>query len=346
MRTSHRALLADARALPLGRGEVQLVVTSPPYPLIAMWDTSFAEGDPAVAVALAAGDGEAAFETMHRQLDAAWAEVARVLVPGGWLAVNVGDAVRTLGGRFRRWPNAARITMGAMACGLEPMPDILWRKPTNAPNKFMGSGTLPGGAYVTYEHEYVLLFRNAGERRYDPERRRESACFWEERNAWYSDLWAGLPGERQVRAGDRERSAAFPLELPWRLIQMYSLYGDTVLDPFGGTGTTGAAALAAGRSSVLVERDPSVVAGMGAAWASGLAWGGERVAARAAAHERFVAERRAAGKPPGHVNRPHGWPVVTRQEVELRLRRPVSVHQVAGGWEAELDDGGGSPSPT
>lgn len=337
MVTLHHAHLADARALPLADGTVHLVVTSPPYPMIRMWDGAFSEGDATVAAALRAEDGEAAFEAMHRQLDAAWAEVARVLVPGGWVAVNVGDAVRTLAGRFRRWPNAARITLGAQRVGLEPMPDILWRKPTNAPNKFMGSGVLPGGAYVTYEHEYVLLFRRAGERRPPAALRRESACFWEERNVWYSDLWSGLVGERQARAGDRERSGAFPLELPWRLIQMYSIYGDVVLDPFGGTGTTAAAAAAAGRRSITVERDASVLAGVGASLAGAVAWGRARQDARARAHERFVAERLAAGRPPAHTNRPHGWPVVTRQEVELRLRRPVSVHEVAGGWAAEVE---------
>jgi len=334
MQTTHRLARGDARVLPLGPSSVHLVVTSPPYPMVSMWDEGFAVGAPDVAAALAKQDGAAAFEAMHLQLDAAWAECARVLVPGGWLAVNIGDAVRTLGGRFQRWPNAARITMAAMRLGLEPMPDILWRKPTNAPNKFMGSGMLPGGAYVTYEHEYVLLFRAPGVRAQDPGLRRRSAYFWEERNLWFSDLWAGVTGARQARAGERERSAAFPPELPWRLVQMYSVYGDVVLDPFGGTGTTALAALAAGRSSISVERDPSVLAEVPGALREAVAWGRARVTERAEAHRAFVAARTAAGKAFAHQNTPHGWPVITSQEAELELWEPDAIGPIADGVRA------------
>ena len=69
------------------------------------------------------------------------------------------------------------------------MPAILWRKPTNAPNKFMGSGMLPPNAYVTLEHEYILMFRWGAKREFSQEEqkrsRRESAYFWEERNGWF-----------------------------------------------------------------------------------------------------------------------------------------------------------------
>ena len=125
--------------------------------------------------------------------------------------------------------------------GFTSLPDILWRKPTNAPNKFMGSGMLPAGAYVTYEHEYILIFRKGGKRAFDrPPRRRQlrrrSAYFWEERNVWFSDVWTDLTGDApgSRRRETRARSAAFPFELPYRLIQMFSVYGDTVLDPFAG----------------------------------------------------------------------------------------------------------------
>ena len=101
----------------------------------------------------------------------------------------------------------------------------------------------PGGAYVTLEHEYILILRKNGKRKFttQPEKqnRRESAYFWEERNIWFSDIW-DLKGIRQdIQQKDiRTRSAAFPFELAYRLINMYSVFGDTILDPFLGTGTT------------------------------------------------------------------------------------------------------------
>ena len=199
--TTHRVLVGDARSLGIPDASVDLVVTSPPYPMIAMWDALFSALDPRVG-ALLATNPDAAFEAQHAALDAVWAECRRVLRPGGLLCVNVGDATRTLDGVFRLWPNHARILRACAALGFHVLPDVLWRKPTNAPNKFMGSGMLPGGAYVTYEHEYVLVLRNGPPRAFpgaaDKARRRASAYFWEERNTWFSDLWMGLAGTEQA----------------------------------------------------------------------------------------------------------------------------------------------------
>ena len=112
----------------------------------------------------------------------------------------------------------------------------MWRKATNAPNKFMGSGMLPCGAYVTLEHEWILIFRKGGKRVYKTaeakESRRDSSFFWEERNVWFSDVWE-IKGVKQNinKAPSRERNASYPLEIPYRLINMYSQKGDVVLDP-------------------------------------------------------------------------------------------------------------------
>jgi DNA modification methylase len=85
--------------------------------------------------------------------------------------------------------------------GFTNLPNILWRKQTNAPNKFMGSGMMPPGAYVTLEHEHILIFRNGGKRQFNSQKektnRRQSAFFWEERNQWFSDVWMDLKGARQ-----------------------------------------------------------------------------------------------------------------------------------------------------
>ena len=336
--TRQEVYFRDARDLGfLGDGAVDLVVTSPPYPMVAMWDALFTRLDPAVGPALEGDDGAAAFEAMHRALDPVWKELHRVLRPGGMACINVGDAVRTVGGAFRIYANHARILQAMEAAGFTPLPDILWRKQTNAPNKFMGSGMLPPGAYVTYEHEYVLLFRKGGKRVFrtaeEKALRRASAYFWEERNAWFSDVWSDLKGAGQrldARAG-RARSGAFPFELAFRLVCMFSLYGDRVLDPFLGTGTTLAAALAAGRSGVGVERDRSLEREVHAAVGGAVTVGAERVRERRAAHAAFVAARARAGSPLKHWNRPLDMPVVTAQEEEIVLLRPAALERLERG---------------
>lgn len=340
MQTHHRWFTADARDLSfLPQGSAQLVVTSPPYPMIQMWDEAFAAMSPSSADALAVADGALAFEHMHRALDQVWRGCHRVLSPGGFLCVNIGDATRTLGGQFQMYPNHARILQGFLSAGFTTLPDILWRKPTNAPNKFMGSGMLPAGAYVTYEHEYILIARRGGRRHFskpaDKQRRSQSAYFWEERNVWFSDLWTDLHGVRQGLPDQaaRKRSAAFPMELARRLVSMYSLYGDVVLDPFAGTGTTAAAALAAGRSSLSVEHEPAFAAGFAYTIRAASALGATIGAERLAAHRAFVADRLLKGRTLKHHNVPHDVPVVTRQEAALELRVPHAV--------AAADDGDG-----
>lgn len=350
MQSTHTLLIQDARDLSaLAEGAVQLVVTSPPYPMIEMWDEAFTALDPAVGPLLAAGQGMSAFARMHEALDAVWAACARALCPGGFLCVNIGDATRSLGGDFCLYPNHVRVSAALMALGLTPLPDVLWRKPTNAPNKFMGSGMLPAGAYVTYEHEYILIFRKGSKRSFGPAdraRRAASAYFWEERNLWFSDLWTDLrgAGQRMGGGGPRERSAAFPFELPWRLIHMYSLQNDVVLDPFVGTGTTMAAALAAGRSSVGVERLEAMRPLVADALQRALLEGPRRAAARLEAHAARMAERAAAGKPAAHRAARYDLPVVTRQEAALVLIAPRSLHETAGGWAAALEPVGPEPA--
>jgi DNA modification methylase len=332
MKTVHEIVHGDARQMAaVPDASVDLVVTSPPYPMIAMWDALFSGLNPRIGEALAEGRGMEAFGLMHRELDAVWREVRRVLKPGGLLCLNIGDAVRTLGADFALYPSHARIQTALLDLGLQALPAILWRKPTNAPTKFMGSGMLPPGAYVTLEHEYVLVFRQGGKRVFADERakrlRRESAFFWEERNAWFSDVWLDLRGAAQARPGGAagDRSGAFPPELPYRLISMFSVKGDVVLDPFLGTGTTLFAAMAAGRHCLGYEIDPH----FGTLYRGGLegivGWAGERLAARLAGHRAFVQERLAQGGGFRHVNRPYGFPVMTGHETDLFLSPLQSV---------------------
>ncbi len=263
-RTTHQVIIGAAQHMKeLQDASIALVVSSPPYPMIQMWDEVMAKQNQQIASALDKQHALLAFESMHLELDKVWQELNRVLMPGGFACINIGDATRSMNGQFALYPNHARIISAFQQLGMSNLPNILWRKPTNAPNKFMGSGMLPAGAYVTLEHEWILIFRKGGKRLFKSEaeksRRKESAFFWEERNQWFSDLWQ-LKGAKQkmqaVGAESRKRNAAYPFEVPYRLINMYSLQGDTVLDPFLGTGTTSIAALAASRNSVGYEIDP------------------------------------------------------------------------------------------
>jgi len=322
METTHRVAVGDARDLPVADESVELVVTSPPYPMIDLWDDLFADLDPAIADHLAAGDGDAAFEAMHAVLDSVWDELERVLAPGGVACVNVGDATRTLES-FRVYPNHVRVTEAFTDRGFDPLPDVVWHKPANSAAKFMGSGMLPPNAYVTLEHEHVLVFRKGGRREFEPgaDRRYESAFFWEERNRWFTDVWTDVRGRFQDLADDdlRDRSAAFPFELPYRLLTMYSVYGDTVLDPFWGTGTTTLAAMVAGRDSVGVELDGEFAGHFADRVEEVPALSREVARERLADHRAFVAEREAAGDPPAYEATHYDTPVVTKQERDLRL---------------------------
>jgi DNA modification methylase len=329
--TSHRVFFESAaRMAAVAAKSAHLVVTSPPYPMIAMWDEVFAAQAPRVETALARQDGRQAFEEMHRVLDPVWDEVVRILVPGGLVCINIGDATRSMGEIFRLYPNHARILNAFEHRGLSVLPAILWRKQTNAPNKFMGSGMLPAGAYVTLEHEYILILRKGSPRRFasaaEKQVRRESAFFWEERNSWFSDIWFDLKGARQKLSNgeSRLRSGAFPLELAYRLICMYSVQGDTVVDPFAGTGTTLLAAMAAARNSIGYELSPEFAPVIGAQAAQIRETANALIAQRLAAHEAFVRDHSARKGPPRHTSRHYDFPVVTRQEIELQLP-PLAV---------------------
>jgi DNA modification methylase len=337
METRHRVTIADARDLSaLDDDAVELVVTSPPYPMIEMWDGLFADLSPDAAAALDAGDGRAAFEAMHAVLDDVWDELARVLVDGGVACVNVGDATRSLGGGFRVYQNHARVARAFEDRGFAPLPDVIWRKPTNSGTKFMGSGMVPPNAYVTLEHEHVLVFRNGPRRSFErgDRRRYESAYFWEERNRWFSDVWTDLPGESQALADDdrRDRSGAFPFELPYRLVSMYSVYGDTVLDPFWGTGTTTLAAMVAGRDSVGYELAPEFVEAFETRVKGVRDRSRERVRERLQRHREFVASERDAGETFDYDADHYDFPVKTRQEQGIRLYEVADLRRTDDGY--------------
>lgn len=305
-------------------GSVDLVVTSPPYPIIEMWDDSFEMQIPDVGKLLKTSPLEA-FELMHRELDKVWAECFRVLRPGGIMCINIGDATRTVNGIFQLFNNHSRVVTACVGLGFVCLPCIIWRKKTNAPNKFMGSGMLPTGAYVTLEHEWILVFRKGDKRCFqsdlEKENRRRSAFFWEERNRWFSDVW-DVKGVKQDmgNCSCRQRNASFPLEIPYRLVNMFSVFGDTVLDPFLGLGTTIVACMMTGRNSIGVEISsellPNIkdnVIDFGVDKMNGL------IRKRYEDHLNFVCEREKVGKVVKHFNRNLKCKVMTSQETDIEL---------------------------
>lgn len=335
MKTAHKSIFSDSRQMKdISDESVNLIVTSPPYPMIEMWDDMFSEQSPSVKKELNKGDGFAAYESMHKILDSTWKEAFRVLKPGGFACINIGDATRTINGNFALYTNHARILKFTQELGFSSLPCILWRKQTNAPNKFMGSGMLPAGAYVTLEHEYILILRKGPKRVFknedDKQNRRSSALFWEERNLWFSDVWFDIKGSSQALNDKdvRKRSAAFPFELAYRLINMYSVKGDLVLDPYFGVGTTTLAAIASGRNSVGYEIENTFQDVNFKAKNKIIETSQQIIRKRLVNHLVFIAQRMESKGKLKHNNIPYGFPVITAQEKELLINDPLNIKTI------------------
>ncbi len=337
MKTHHKLLNLNATQLSniIEAESVDLVVTSPPYPMIEMWDNLFSNLNPEISEILYS-QPTLAFELMHKELDKVWLEVEKVLKPGGFVCINIGDATRTINSNFALYPNHTRIITAFQKLGMTNLPNIIWRKQTNAPNKFMGSGMLPAGAYVTLEHEWILIFRKGGKQQFKTSQeklaRQQSAYFWEERNIWFSDIW-DLKGTKQnlVNSKSRERSAAYPFEIPYRLINMYSTKNSTILDPFNGTGTTQLASIIAGRNSIGIDIDKHFIElAIENLTKSPLQNLNEYIFNRIKNHIDFIENRKNDPKKSDikHFNEFLQLPVITAQEKNLTLNYVNRIEKV------------------
>jgi len=335
--TTHKIVFSQSQKMAeLDDGTVDLIVTSPPYPMIEMWDDIMANQNPEISKALKDLDGKLAFELMHQELDKVWNEVFRVVKYGGIVCINIGDATRTIADNFSLFSNHSRILGYFLKLGFSNLPNIIWRKQTNAPNKFMGSGMLPAGAYVTLEHEYILIFRKGGKRIFktDEERvhRRSSSFFWEERNSWFSDIW-DIKGTQQelLSKSCRKRSGAFPFDIAYRLINMFSVKGDMVLDPFLGIATTMLASMASCRNSIGYEIDSNLSAEilsiMNPDAVNGI---NDYISNRLNKHLLFVSERKIKNgeKAFKHINKNYDFPVMTGQETDILINYIESLEKV------------------
>jgi DNA modification methylase len=302
---------------------IDLILTSPPYPMIEMWDQCFVEQNPEIADHLAKGNGIIAWTLMTKVLEEIITKSTTYLNPGGFLIINIGDATRTLN-NFALYPTHSLLDYHCVkTLGLTRLPCILWSKPSNKPNKYMGSGMLPGGAYATLEHEYILIYRKGNKREFDKENRRKSAFFWEERNKWFSDNWSILGANQKLNLV-REKSAAFPHELAYRLIAMYTCYDDVVLDPFSGIGTTCLAAMHLNRNSIGIESHRLLVDQSLKRLLASKDFCNGYTRERLTRHIQFVNH---SNKKHIHINKHYGFKVMTKHEESIIFKEITEIQQ-------------------
>jgi DNA modification methylase len=240
----------DSRRMPeVASGSIALAVTSPPYWQIKDY------GEPGQI-----GHGQRLHEYL-RDLGLVWEECFRALHDGGRLCVNIGDqfARASVYGRYRVIPLHAEVICQCMALGFDYLGAIIWRKKTTMRTTggatIMGSYPHPPNGIVEIDFEYILLFKKPGPARKLSRAQKDAAAMSrDEWKLWFSGHW-DIAGARK-----KGHEAPFPDEVPRRLIRMFSFPGDTVLDPFLGTGTTARVALALGRYSVGYEIHPGFAA--------------------------------------------------------------------------------------
>jgi site-specific DNA-methyltransferase (adenine-specific) len=253
--TTHTLHLGDARDLSWIPDEsVHLVVTSPPYWTLKQYKQNRAGQ---------MGDIED-YELFLSELDKVWSECERVLVGGGRICCIVGDVCipRRKGGRHYIMPLHADIQVRARKLGLDCLTPILWHKIANGMTEAAGNGTgfygkpYQPGAVVKNDLEYVLFLRKGGAyRSVTPMQKALSMLTKDEMQTWLRSIWSDIPGT-STRNG---HPAPYPVEIAERLIRLFSFAGDTILDPFVGTGSTSLAALATGRNSLGNEIEPAYI---------------------------------------------------------------------------------------
>ena len=246
--TTQRLVHGDARDLSFLPDEsIHLAITSPPY-----WNLKRYNDGPNQ---LGHIDN---YERFLKELKKVWEHVFRVLVPGGRLVCVVGDVCvsRRQFGRHLVFPLHSDISVICRRIGFDNLNPIIWHKIANASfevengSKFLGKPYEPN-AIIKNDIEFILMQRKpGGYRKPTDEQRQMSRINKKDFGEWFRQIWT-IPG-----ASTKKHPAPFPIELATRLVRMFSFHGDTVLDPFCGSGTSLIAALRTGRNGIGVEIDP------------------------------------------------------------------------------------------
>jgi site-specific DNA-methyltransferase (adenine-specific) len=250
-RTQHTLRLGDARDLSwIADASVHLVVTSPPYWTLKKYEDNKRQL------------GEIAdYTAFLDELDKVWRECARVLAPGGRICCVVGDVcIPRKQGRHHVMPLHADIMVRGRSLGLDALTPIMWFKIANGVTEAKGNGAgfygkpYQPGAIIKNDAEYILFLRKGGEYRSpSPMQKALSMLSKDEMKSWLRSAWFDIKGESTRRG----HPAPYPESLAERLIKLFSFAGDTVLDPFAGTGTTSLAAVTTGRNSISNEIEPA-----------------------------------------------------------------------------------------
>ena len=251
--TEHHLRRGDARDLSwIPNESVHLIVTSPPYWTLKKYEPNDRQL------------GEiASYETFLHELDKVWSECARVLTPGGRICCVVGDVcIPRRKGRHRVMPLHADIMVRARALGLDTLTPIIWFKIANGVTEAKGNGAgfygkpYQPGAIIKNDAEYILFLRKGGKYR-SPSALQKALSMLrkQEMKLWLRSAWLDIKGESTRRG----HPAPYPVDLAERLIRLFSFAGDTILDPFVGTGTTNLAAIATGRNSIGSEIEPAYI---------------------------------------------------------------------------------------
>ena len=244
----HRLIQGDARDLSfLEDNSVHLVITSPPY-----WNLKRYNEHPDQLGHIQD------YEAFLTELEKVWRHVYRVLIPGGRLVCVVGDVcvARRNFGRHLVFPLHSDICVICRRLGFDNLNPIIWHKISNATyeiangSKFLGKPYEPN-AIIKNDIEFILMQRKPGGYRKPTESQRATSRIEKhEFDQWFQQIWT-IPG-----ASTKHHPAPFPLEMATRLVRMFSFTGDTVLDPFCGSGTTLIAAIQSDRNCIGVEIDP------------------------------------------------------------------------------------------